>query len=214
VRILCYFNAVLELHSLACVRGGRSLYKDVSLNVADSQLLRVTGKNGAGKTSLLRTLCGLMAPAAGQVRWNGVDVQRLRDEFNRQLIYVGHAAALKDELSASENLVAAAQLSGHAVSAEVAKAALAQAGLSGRERVLARNLSQGQRRRVALARLAVNNFAKLWILDEPFNALDTSATEWLLGLINNHLARGGMVVLTSHQTVALPESNLQVMLAL
>jgi len=182
--------------------------------VADSQLLRVTGKNGAGKTSLLRTLCGLMAPAAGQVRWNGVDVQRLRDEFNRQLIYVGHAAALKDELSASENLVAAAQLSGHAVSAEVAKAALAQAGLSGRERVLARNLSQGQRRRVALARLAVNNFAKLWILDEPFNALDTSATEWLLGLINNHLARGGMVVLTSHQTVALPESNLQVVLAL
>jgi heme exporter protein A len=205
---------VLELRSLSCVRGGRSLFKDVSLGLSPAQLLRVTGINGAGKTSLLRTLCGLMAPASGQVLWQGGDVHQLRDEFNRQLIYAGHAAALKDELSALENLVAAAQLGGHAVSASAAKAALVQAGLSGRERLPARNLSQGQRRRVALARLALDGSAKLWILDEPFNALDTAATDWLLGLITAHLTRGGLVVLTSHQAVALPESAQQVVLAL
>jgi heme exporter protein A len=210
----CPFNAVLELRSLACVRGGRNLFKDVSLNLSAGQLLRVTGMNGAGKTSLLRTLCGLMAPASGQVFWQGTDVHRMRDEFNRQLIYVGHAAALKDELSASENLIAAARLGGHAVAAATAKAALAQAGLSGRERLPTRNLSQGQRRRVALARLALKSSASLWILDEPFNALDTAATEWLLGLITAHLTDGGLVVLTSHQPVALPESAQQVVLAL
>lgn len=205
---------MLELRSLSCVRGGRNLFKDVSLGLSVGQLLRVTGMNGAGKTSLLRTLCGLMAPASGQVLWQGADVHRLRDEFNRQMIYVGHAAALKDELSASENLMAAALLGGHSVSAASAKAALAQAGLSGRERLPARNLSQGQRRRVALARLALKSSAALWVLDEPFNALDTAATDWLLGLITAHLTGGGLVVLTSHQPVALPESVQQVVLAL
>ena len=190
------------------------MFKDVSLSLIAGQLLRVTGMNGAGKTSLLRTLCGLMAPASGKVFWQGADVHRMRDEFNRQLIYVGHAAALKDELSASENLIAAALLGGHAVGAAAAKAALAQAGLIGRERLPARNLSQGQRRRVALARLALKSSQNLWILDEPFNALDTAATDWLLGLITAHLVSGGVAVLTSHQTVALPESVQQVMLAL
>jgi heme exporter protein A len=210
---------MLELKSVACTRGGRRLFEGVSMRLSPGQLLRVTGMNGAGKTSLLRTVCGLMAPSEGQVLWQGDDAHRLRDEFNRQLIYVGHAAALKDDLSATENLQASSALGGSSVSASAAQQALAQAGLKGRERLPARNLSQGQRRRVALARLALErptsgSAATLWILDEPFNALDTAATEWLLGLISRHLTQGGMVVLTSHQPVALPESVQQVVLEL
>lgn len=205
---------MLELQGLACARGGRSLFSGVALTLQPGQLLRVGGVNGAGKTSLLRLLCGLLAPAQGQVRWGGQNIVGLRDEFNRQLVYIGHAAALKDDLSALENLQAACVLGGHHCSDDEALAALAQAGLRGRERVPARTLSQGQRRRVALARLELAASARLWVLDEPFNALDSAATAWLLALITAQLQRGGMVVLTSHQSVALSDALPQVTLSL
>jgi len=205
---------VLELRGLACARGGRSLFSGVDLTLQPGQLLRVGGVNGAGKTSLLRLLCGLLAPAHGQVRWGGQNIVGLRDEFNRQLVYIGHAAALKDDLSALENLLAACLLGGHHCKEGEAMGALAQAGLRGRERVPARTLSQGQRRRVALARLELAASAGLWVLDEPFNALDSAATGWLLALITAQLQRGGMVVLTSHQSVALSDALPQVTLSL
>ncbi len=204
----------LELRQVECVRGQRSLFKGLDLTVLPGHLLRLQGANGAGKTSLLRMICGLLAPAQGEVLWRGRRIGALREEFSKDLVYLGHAAALKDDLSALENLVTASVLGGRQVDAAQARGALAAAGLGGRERAPARVLSQGQRKRVGLARLVLSSSSPLWVLDEPFNALDHAATAWLLSLVTAHTARGGIVVLTSHQSVALPDSVLQVALSL
>ena len=204
----------LQLRAVRCERGGRVLFANLDCSVGSGQLLRVLGPNGAGKTSLLRMLCGLLPPAAGEILWQGQPVHGMGEEFGRQLVYIGHAAALKDDLSALENLQAASLMGGNHIDPRQALAALRQAGLAGREYAVARLLSQGQRRRVALARLAVAEHAPLWILDEPFNALDTAATEWVSGLITVHLARGGVVALTSHQPLALDDVAGQVRLLL
>lgn len=201
----------LELDGLACARGSRLLFSDLATSVTPGQLLRVRGANGAGKTSLLRMLCGLLLPTSGQVLWHGKPLASQREKFGQDLVYLGHAAALKDELSPLENLTDACELGGHTSVAAEALAALQGAGLRGHERTPARRLSQGQRRRSALARLALSQNAPLWILDEPFNALDTAANAWLTSLIEAHLQNAGMVVLTSHQDVpiaALHQSEL------
>lgn len=205
---------MLELQAVSCARGGRNLFNGLNLKLGAGQLLRVSGVNGAGKTSLLRLLCGLLLPLEGMVLWQGESIHSLRDEFNRQLVYLGHAAALKDELSALENLQTATVLAGHNVGRQEAMLALAQAGLRGREHAPVRTLSQGQRRRAALARLGLCAGAPLWVLDEPFNALDTAATAWLLALLEQHLGAGGLVVLTSHQPVPLSAQAAQQELAL
>ena len=207
-------SAALELRDLQCVRGDRLLFSSVRASVRAGQLLRVLGTNGAGKTSLLRMICGLAQPAAGQVLWLGQPIARLREEFNRQLVYLGHAPALKDDLSALENLHAGSGLAGSPCSPAEAAAALAQAGLRGREQLPTRVLSQGQRKRVALARLALSPAAALWVLDEPFNALDDAACSWLQGLIDAQLGRGGVVVLTSHQARAWDATPAQVAITL
>lgn len=196
-------NAMVELHSVTCERGGRVLFSNLNCLVPAGQLLRVLGANGSGKTSLLRLLCGLLPPASGEVRWSGQPIAALKEEFGRQLVYLGHAGALKDDLTAAENLQIACQLGGIAVTPRQVVAALQQAGLGAHVRAAVRLLSQGQRRRVALARLVLAQQVPLWVLDEPFNALDTTATEWLRSLIAGHLVRGGLVVLTSHQEVGL-----------
>ena len=206
--------ALLELRAVTCERGGRALFSSLNCRVAAGQLLRVSGANGSGKTSLLRLICGLLPPALGDVMWCGKATSHLAEEFGRQLVYLGHAAALKDDLSASENLQFACQLGGVAVTPRQAALALQQAGLTGRERVPARQLSQGQRRRVALSRLVLAAGVPLWVLDEPFNALDTAATQWLRGLITTQLAGGGVVVLTSHQDVGLEDLGNQIAVAL
>ena len=189
----------LQLDDLACTRGNRLLFSGLSVSVNPGQLLRVHGANGAGKTSLLRILCGLLQPAQGQVLWRGKPLAAQRVESGRDLLYLGHAAAVKDELSPLENLLDACALGGHTPTIPATMAALQDAGLRGHERTPARRLSQGQRRRSALARLALSQTAPLWILDEPFNALDTVANDWLTDLIQTHLKTAGMVVLTSHQ---------------
>ena len=192
-------NEGLELDRLSCVRGSRTLFNDLSMSVSSGQLLRVRGANGAGKTSLLRMLCGLLLPTDGRVLWRGQPLATQREKLGRDLVYIGHAAALKDELSPIENLLDACALGGHTPTATEALAALQAAGLRGHERTPVRRLSQGQRRRSALARLALRHSASLWVLDEPFNALDTAANAWLASLIEAHLQDAGIVVLTSHQ---------------
>jgi heme exporter protein A len=182
------------------------LFSGLGLQAAPGRLVRVTGSNGAGKTTLLRMLAGLATPSAGRVHWRGQPLTAARELFHRELAWVGHAASLKDDLTALENLQAIAMLGGDAIGRDEALAALAEAGLTGRERLPARVLSAGQRRRVVLARLALPPAATprtLWVLDEPFNALDVAAGDWLAGLVRRHLARDGIVVLTSHQAIPL-----------
>lgn len=207
-------KAVLELHNLQCVRGASVLFSGISAAVHAGQMLRVQGENGAGKTSLLRMVCGLSTPDRGEVRWHGQRIAQMRDEFNLQLVYLGHAPALKDDLSALENLQASGRLAGLECSEREAEGALAQAGLRGRERLPVRVLSQGQRKRVGIARLALSAASALWVLDEPFNALDEAACTWLQGLITAQLGRGGVVVLTSHQGRAWDAAQPQVALTL
>ncbi len=190
---------MLEARDLAATRGDNTLFSNLGFTLAPGALLRVTGANGSGKTSLLRALCGLLLPSAGEVRWNGESIRSLREEYWKQLAYVGHADALKADLTVLENLVFACALAGLDIPVAKARAALESFGLASHEQLPARALSQGQRRRAALARLAVSEAQTLWILDEPFAALDVQAVERVQSLAAEHLARGGMVVLTTHQ---------------
>lgn len=189
---------MLETLDLACLRGDRLLFRQLQMQLGEGELLRVEGANGAGKTSLLRLLAGLALPASGEVRWLGVSIRRQRETYARALLYLGHLVGLKDELTPTENLAIEAGLAGlsGATPARIEQA-LASWGLSRQLRLPLRVLSAGQRRRAALARLQLSD-AVLWILDEPFNALDVGAVAQLGRLIETHLARGGMAVVTSH----------------
>jgi heme exporter protein A len=199
---------VLEALSVGCVRGERRLFSGVGFTLAAGQLLRVSGANGSGKTSLLRILCGLLTPDEGEVRWNSGTIGPQREEYNRSLAYIGHLNGLKDELSALENLEIAANLAGIPAEPEARSAALEAFGLSASADSAVRHLSQGQRRRVALARLVLSAALPLWILDEPFTALDAHAVGRLEGLIAAHLRSGGMAVLTTHMEVSIAAADI------
>jgi heme exporter protein A len=192
---------MLEASELACVRGERKLFEDLAFRLEPGTLLRVAGANGSGKTSLLRIICGLAMPAHGEVRWQGQAIRKLREEYHQRLIYIGHLPAVKDDLTAAENVYVSCALSGAHAGADRHLAALERLGLSRYADLPARHLSQGQRRRVALARLAASTDTMLWVLDEPFTALDTAAVGLVVQLIAEHLARGGIAVITSHQDV-------------
>jgi heme exporter protein A len=161
-------------------------------------LMQVQGANGSGKTSLLRTLCGFMMPEAGEVRWSGSNIRELAEDYYAELVYLGHLNAIKDELNALENLLVNAGLAGRVIDEQQAIAALRRMGLRGKELLPVKVLSQGQRRRVALARLLLSD-APLWILDEPLTALDVGAVGMMQELIGEHLSNNGMVIFTTHQ---------------
>lgn len=200
---------MLETLDLACLRGDRRLFRGLCLTLSPGQLLRVEGANGSGKTSLLRLLAGLALPAAGEVRWQGRNIRRQRESFAQALLYLGHLGGLKDELTASENLQIETELSGTpGVDTARIAAALGSWGLARQAALPLRVLSAGQRRRAALARLQLSD-APLWILDEPFNALDSDAVAHLGRQIEAHLARGGLAVVTSHMELPIAPAQLQ-----
>ena len=188
--------------NLSCARGDKRLCTGVSFSLQPGQWLHLEGNNGVGKTSLLRLVCGLSTLEEGEITWNNQAVSKDPQTFRANLAYLGHQLALKDDLSPLENLQTDAAIVGRQLTASDANQALAQMGLRGRENLPVRVLSQGQKRRTALARLLVSS-AKLWVLDEPFVALDTMAQNALSEVINAHLTKQGMVLLTSHQAVSL-----------
>jgi heme exporter protein A len=184
------------------VRGDRRVFSDVNFSLAPGTYLQVTGANGSGKTSLLRILCGLLSPAEGEVVWKGANIHSLGEEYFTSLTYVGHRPGIKDELTASENLRVAAGLNGIEIDKKRAIQALEQMGLARRDSLPARLLSEGQRRRVSLARLVICN-TELWLLDEILTSLDKAAVSLVRSLIEEHLSGGGMAVVATHQNLEL-----------
>lgn len=191
---------MMEVVDLVCVRGERRLFHDLNFTQTAGELFYVHGPNGSGKTTLLRTLCGLAFPEAGEVRWRGQNIRRISEDYHREMAYVGHLNGVKDELTAFENLRVAGQLFGTDAWDERAKAALHRLGLSACAELPGKVLSQGQKRRVALARLLLAPRI-LWIMDEPFNALDVKAVAMIQDILIEHLDNGGMAILTTHQEV-------------
>ncbi len=201
---------MLETTALACERGGQRLFSGLGFALASGGLLRVRGANGSGKTSLLRILAGLTRPAAGSVRWRGGEIA---GGYGGEMLFLGHAAAVKDELTVLENLEFSARLSGLNSSKDEFNEALERLGIGRLANLPARYLSQGQRKRAALARLALSGAGPLafplWLLDEPLASLDDQAIGRVSTLCAAHLASGGMLALTSHQDAAIPAASVQ-----
>ena len=172
----------------------------MSFSLTPGMLLQITGPNGSGKTSLLRIICGLTTPESGEIKWHGAEIRSLAEEYSRSIIYIGHRIAVKEELNSLENLRISSGLAGCELSRDQAQQALARVGLSGRENLPARFLSEGQRRRSALARL-INCSATLWILDEVLASLDHAAVTLVESLISEHLSKGGMAIVATHQEI-------------
>ena len=196
----------LRLESITCVRGDRTLFEELNLEINPGSILRISGDNGSGKSSLLRILCGLLTPHAGKVFWGSDPITEDRDQFHGELIYLGHIPALKADFSAIENLMSLALLGGQSISNEEAMNALREAGLDRQAHRFIRTLSQGQKQRIALSRLLLPQPKSIWILDEPFNALDRDANHALQNLLINHVNRGGIVALSSHQDLQIDDN--------
>ena len=190
---------MLEAVDLECVRGDRPLFSHLSFSLEPGELLHVTGANGSGKTTLLRTLCGLTRAHAGEVRWHGTAIHKLGDDFHAQLAYVGHGNGIQGDLTPAENLSVAVSLSGSADIAQIGKT-LERLGLAAYHHFPAKILSQGQKRRLALARLVAEH-KPLWILDEPLSGLDVDSASLMTTILMEHLAQGGLIIITSHQDI-------------
>ena len=201
-------SAILKVNNLKCVRGERLLFSDVNFALNPGGFIQLTGPNGSGKTSLLRIVCGLMLPESGEILWNGAQIRSLGEEYSRIITYLGHRNAVKEELSSLENLCISSGLAGCELSHSQAQQALARVGLAGRENLPARFLSEGQRRRSAIARL-INCSTKLWLLDEVLASLDHAATALIETIIGEHLSKGGMAIVATHQELNICASSFQ-----
>lgn len=199
----------LAVEKLACIRGERQLFRDVSFRLASGEALLLRGPNGSGKSSLLRILAGFLRQAEGAIAWDGGAVAEDVEAHRDRLHYLGHQDAVKPQLSTEDNLLFWARLLGHDAAQAAAKVedALASCGLTRQRRLPGRYLSAGQKRRLALARLLIAP-APLWLLDEPTNALDSAAVDWFGGILQRHRRNGGLVILASHVAVPLPDAKI------
>jgi heme exporter protein A len=201
-------NHTLSADNLVGVRGDKLLFEQLNFKLINGTVLYLQGANGSGKTTLLRMISGLSQPHAGSVKWGGDDIYALVEDYHQQVLYIGHLPGIKEDLTALENLQFSLALAGNEVSLSRASEVLEMLGLANRLNLPTRVLSQGQKRRVALARLWLQDLP-LWILDEPFTALDTDAAGLLKARIEAFANDGGMVVMTTHQEVAMQVPQFQ-----
>lgn len=197
---------MLEIEGLSCTRNDRKLFEGLSFSIQTGELVQIEGPNGAGKTSLLRILAGLAIPEHGSISWQGKSTTRYRDDYNQDLLYIGHQPGIKSALTPFENLSFYQKTANQPLDA--IWQALANVGLVGYEDVPVAQLSAGQQRRVALARLWLSQ-AKLWILDEPLTAIDKQGVASLIQLFERHAKQGGIVVLTTHQDMLTAENTIR-----
>ncbi|GAA6203705.1 MULTISPECIES: cytochrome c biogenesis heme-transporting ATPase CcmA [Thalassotalea] len=195
--------SLLNAHQLTCIREERILFEHLNLTINAGDIIQVEGPNGAGKTSLLRILAGLSQPYEGQVFFNDMAIGDEREIYNQNLLYIGHLAGIKGEMTAQENLEFSLSLSG--LDLLTAEKTLDQVDLLGFEDALAAHLSAGQHRRIALAKLWQSK-APVWILDEPFTAIDKNGVKKLEELMVNHAQNGGCVILTTHQDLSIDQN--------
>ena len=193
---------MLEVINLTCVRGTRRLFKDLTFSAESGELVELRGPNGSGKTSLLRILCGLAMPAAGEVRWNGTSIRSLGEEYSGSVAYLAHQNAVKDELTAIENLRISSAVCGNVLNKKEAQETLKRVGLREQQNLPARVLSAGQRRRLAMTRLLTST-ARLWILDEVLTSLDDTAMNLSREFISDHLRKDGIAIVATHQDLNL-----------
>lgn len=193
-------NSLIELHDLSCERADRILFENLSLSIEPGQLLEISGPNGSGKSTLLRVVCGLAQAYSGAITWRGKNLRDCWHQFQHDCLFIGHAAGIKRNLTAWENLRWSSALKG-AFSSQLAELAFEQLELQGYEHQPCYTLSAGQQRRVALARL-YTVAARLWILDEPFTALDKAGIDKLQQLFQRHLQAGGAILVATHQAIS------------
>jgi heme exporter protein A len=197
---------MLQAINLGCIRGDRRLFARLNFEVKPGEVIELRGPNGTGKTSLLRIVCGLAAPAEGEIRWREKNIRALGEEYHSEIAYLGHQNGVKDELTAVENVRISSALSGEPLTRAQAEEKLAQVGLMDYCDLPARLVSAGQRRRIGIARLLAST-ATVWILDEVLASLDAAAINLTRGVISDHLSKGGMAIIATHQELALPSSQ-------
>ena len=197
---------MLKVQGLTCFRQDRCLFADLNFELAPGDICQVEGPNGAGKSTLLRALLGLFRPDEGEIFWHNVNVQKQQEVFFQDVLYLGHKFAINADLTPLQNLQAWSDL--HPTSNVNYEHALTKVGLLGLEDIPCHSLSAGQHRRVALARLWLSS-AKLWVLDEPFTAIDKAGVKLLQQQFAEHMANGGSVLITTHQDLSMQFDSLK-----